>query len=353
MSFLSEIHYKNSLERSSGIDEYVEVTISPSDLARVADFQVVTYQRDGTVREILNVADYTPQLDPATGWFVFEMPTLITDPNNDVRDDEAEAVAFIDNAAANPVQLFVDIGGGTRDILAIEGPAMGQTSTNIPPSQGQRSIQFDAFGNRVDGPISQGSSTVCLTAGTMIETSEGPRPIESLQEGDLIRTANNGLQPLRAVFHRRIFGVDYRLDRSLWPVRITKGSLGFGLPERDMWVSQQHRMVISNVRFSLLFDEPQVFVRAKSLVASFPGVTVDSDLTEVTYYHLIFDQHEVIFAEGAQTESFHPGREAVCALDGPTRQELFRIFPALRVGEKRREADYQTIRSWELMAAVA
>lgn len=50
----------------------------------------------------------------------------------------------------------------------------------------------------------------------------------------------------------------------------------------------------------------------------------------VTYLHLLLDRHEVIFAEGAPTESFFPGPQAFDAMSAATLDSLFRAMPALR-----------------------
>jgi hypothetical protein len=55
-----------------------------------------------------------------------------------------------------------------------------------------------------------------------------------------------------------------------------------------------------------------------------------ADCASVTYLHLLFDRHEIIFAEGAATESFHPGHVGLKALSDASREDLFRCFPALR-----------------------
>jgi hypothetical protein len=62
------------------------------------------------------------------------------------------------------------------------------------------------------------------------------------------------------------------------------------------------------------------------MAAAFEDVFVDSSLSEVTYFHLVFDRHEVIFAEGAATESFHPGEEGVLNLSSEARTELFTLW---------------------------
>ena len=50
----------------------------------------------------------------------------------------------------------------------------------------------------------------------------------------------------------------------------------------------------------------------------------------MVYLHVMFDQHEVIYANGVPTESFHPGAESMDSIDAPAREELFQIFPELR-----------------------
>ncbi|MEJ6399080.1 Hint domain-containing protein [Yoonia sp. 208BN28-4] len=352
MAFISEIHYRNAIAGRTGVSEYVEVSVHPDDLSRLGDFTVATYQADGTVAASFNLATATGVIDPATGWTLFQITTRVTAPDNSLSAGEAEAVAFVD-AAANPqVQSFVDIGGGTTAITATEGPAAGATSVNIAAASGQ-SIQFDVYGNRIDGDLSEGSSVICLTGGTLIDTPDGPRVIDDLCVGDLVLTRDNGPQPIRMIHDRRLSGESYRQSRKLWPVCLQAGSLGFGLPRRNLRVSPQHRMLISHIRIGLLFGEDAVFARAKSLAASYEEIYVDSSLTEITYFHLVFDRHEVIFAEGAATESFHPGPEGIANLDADARAELFALFPELRYGARSFDADYPTLRSWELQAAVA
>ena len=201
--------------------------------------------------------------------------------------------------------------------------------------------------------MTESAPVICLTEGCLIATPGGETLIEDLEVGQLVETLSNGAQPIRMIYSRTLSGVDYRDDRRLWPVRIGQGALGFGLPRRDLWVSPQHRMVFRHIRIPLMFGEEAVFVKAKSLCAAFDNVRVDASRRAVTYFHLVFDRHEILFAEGAATESFHPGPAGIAALDPEAREELFAIFPELAVGGTRTEADLITLKSWELMSAVA
>ena len=97
---------------------------------------------------------------------------------------------------------------------------------------------------------------------------------------------------------------------------------------RDLMVSPQHRMLSRGYRAQLLFGESEVLVPAKSLVDEFQ-VTIDY-CGMVTYVHMLFDRHEMVIANGAESESFYPGDEGVSSLNEPARAELFRIFPELR-----------------------
>ena len=60
-----------------------------------------------------------------------------------------------------------------------------------------------------------------------------------------------------------------------------------------------------------------------------PGISIDTHCTAVTYIQLLFDQHEVIFANGAPCESLHTGPEAMKSISPAARAELFALFPEL------------------------
>lgn len=59
------------------------------------------------------------------------------------------------------------------------------------------------------------------------------------------------------------------------------------------------------------------------------GVEVVADLEPVEYFHFIFDQHEVVYANGAETESLFPGPEVVKMIGSAAIEELLLLFPQL------------------------
>ncbi|WP_425045778.1 Hint domain-containing protein [Primorskyibacter sp. S87] len=165
---------------------------------------------------------------------------------------------------------------------------------------------------------------ICFTPGTLIQTAGGSRPVEDLQPGDLIVTRDSGLQPLRWVGSRTV-----QAEGRFAPIRVGTSLLDGA--EAPLLVSPQHRLLWSGSRAQLLFGDREVLVAARHLL-DHPAVS-QLEGGEVTYLHLMFDRHEIVYANGAATESFYPGGQALGALSDPGREEMFALFPELRSHE--------------------
>ncbi|WP_114964729.1 Hint domain-containing protein [Alkalilacustris brevis] len=170
---------------------------------------------------------------------------------------------------------------------------------------------------------------VCFVAGTMILTPEGEVPVESLKAGDLVMTRDHGAQPIRWVGSATV-----PASETMAPVRIRAGALGEGLPSRDLRVSPQHRLLVSGPMLELTMGLDEALVPAKHLIND-STISRDRSERQVTYYHLLFDQHEIITSDGMPTESFHPGKWGVGVMEESARQELLRLFPELEHGADR------------------
>jgi hypothetical protein len=156
----------------------------------------------------------------------------------------------------------------------------------------------------------------------VIKTQIGESSIEELAAGDMVVTMDHGPQPIRWIgsSKRRAIG-------DMAPILIRKGALG---NTRDLRVSPQHRMLLSGWQAEVLFGEREVLATAKSLVNDHSNLREEGG--EVEYFHMLFDTHEIVYAEGAPSESFHPGPEGWKALDAPTRNEILELFPQLANG---------------------
>ena len=171
------------------------------------------------------------------------------------------------------------------------------------------------------------ADVTCFTAGTLIETDSGPVAIERLRVGDQVVTAD-GPKPVRWIGQSPVSSPQLLNNPNLFPIRITAGALGIGLPKRDLLVSRQHRMLVQSPIALRMFGTTDVLIHAIKLT-ELPGIYVEQSATEVTYYHMLFDAHQVVYAEGAPSESLYTGPEALKAISDEARDEVFALFPEL------------------------
>jgi hypothetical protein len=174
-------------------------------------------------------------------------------------------------------------------------------------------------GTNTDIGIVNVSSIPCFVAGTLIATELGQRNVESLELGDLIMTKDDGLQPLRWKGQRTVAAED-----DFAPIRICANTFG---QHDDLMVSPEHRVLIRDNLAKLLFGEQEVLVSAKELVN-------DRSVTrcvggEVTYVHLMFDRHQVVYSAGLATESFLLGPQTTKVFERKVIDEICTLFPEI------------------------
>jgi hypothetical protein len=216
---------------------------------------------------------------------------------------------------------LIEVGGGSQPLLMF--------LNEMPPRNCDLWIVHHTLGTV--GAVDRGqqqSGVICFTPGTRIRTQDGTRLIENLCEGDLVQTKDNGLQPLRWIGKRRMSGARLFAMPNLRPVRIAGGALGLEQPDGDLLVSPEHRMLIKGAAAHSLFNTSEVLVAAKDLING-KTITVDMQVREVTYIHVLLEQHQVLWANGLETESFHPASAAFATLDKNDRQRLLGECPEL------------------------
>lgn len=252
---------------------------------------------------------------------------------------------FLVGSAGDGVGDVVDGGTGGDDVDTLDltgsGPMriVGET-VDADGDSTSGTVEFlDGVGGDVIGTLqfTEIENIVpCFTPGTSIATPRGEVLVEDLMVGDKIITRDNGIQEIRWIGAKRMDGRELQNNPHLQPVLIQKGSLGNGLPERDMLVSPNHRMLVNNDRVALYFEENEVLVSAKHLVNPSVGVQSIASMG-TTYIHFMFDSHEVVLSNGAWTESFQPGDYSLKGIGNAQRNEIFELFPELQ-GEAGREA---------------
>ncbi|MCT4555883.1 MAG: Ig-like domain-containing protein [Pelagimonas sp.] len=257
-------------------------------------------------------------------------------------------------------------GGADRDVIRVTDAAAGTDDTVDGGSEGDdydildlsgvgtQDVDWrlvdtspDSNGNGIDGTVEflDGDGAVtgtmeffeieeivpCFTPGTLIATPQGERLVEDLQVGDRVITRDNGIQQIKWIGRKDLTGFDLARKPHFKPILIQKGALGNNLPEHDLLVSPNHRVLVANDKTALYFEEREVLVAAKHLVGQ-DGVDEVESLG-VSYIHVMFEQHEVILSNGAWTESFQPGDYTLKGIGAAQREEIFELFPELEQTE--------------------
>ncbi len=168
---------------------------------------------------------------------------------------------------------------------------------------------------------------VCLAAGTRVLTPTGDRAVETLKAGDLVVTMDRGVQPLRWVGSRRCGAKDLS-DPAKRPVRINAGALGDGTPASALVVSPEHRVMLSSSIARSMFGTEEVLVPAWRLL-ELPGIEIAHEVAEVQYFHLMFDRHELIFAQHAPVESVPATPSITADMSAEQVAELMDVFPEM------------------------
>jgi hypothetical protein len=170
---------------------------------------------------------------------------------------------------------------------------------------------------------------ICFGPGTWLATPAGPRAIDSLQPGDRVSTKDNGPQEVLWTGHRRLSGARLHAMPHLRPVRFRAGAMGIGQPDQDLIVSPQHRMLVRPGPARALFGTDEVLVAAEYLLNG-RSIAVDHQMREVTYFHVLLGRHNVIWANGLETESFHPAHMDLSTLNPDQFDALIGTLPDLQ-----------------------
>jgi len=241
------------------------------------------------------------------------------------------AYDLVDSGSGHRVSALHFGGDGTE-----QGAVHGIVST-VPMIAGQ-SYTFDTERDSDTQSNQYSDFVACFAEGTLIETEDGYVRVEDLHEGSCVLTMDNGVQPIRWIGRRTVQAVG-----AMAPVVISAGTVG---NTRNLVVSPEHRILVGGAKVEYHFGQDEVLVAAKFLcdgdrIYRRPG-------HEVTYYHFMFDSHQIVFAEGVPAESFLPGEASIGSFGAGAREELRKLFPELfRFGADVIEPARMMLRSFE------
>jgi hypothetical protein len=251
------------------------IKASPSSVLNLADGSVIG--------SILTAADAL--VDPHSAH-----PLLSGDSRTIV-----DVVAGSNQTMLNRVNTAVTPLQGLREAVAVERVSQGATANKFENGHGLDLLRANYTGLGLTHVVASALNDVsvpCYCRGTLIATERGERPVEEIATGDRILTIEGAYRPVKWVGRRSYQGRFVRGRKDILPICFKAGALGDDLPKRDLFVSPLHAMYLEGV-----------LITAGALVNEVNVVrTVDIDM--IDYFHIELESHNVIFAEGAASETF-------------------------------------------------
>lgn len=166
------------------------------------------------------------------------------------------------------------------------------------------------------------SDLLCISfvRGTMITLASGEqRAIEDLAIGDKVLTRDHGGQEIRWVGKATLRAVG-----AFAPVLIAAGTLG---NSGDLIVSQHHRMFLYQRQRKAGVPTSELLVQAKHLVDGERVFLREGGF--IDFFSLVFDHHEIIYAEGIPAESLMVNDATVSRLPAELSADVRARFPGL------------------------
>lgn len=259
-----------------------------------------------TVRRLLGAAVSGRRLDEA----------------DEIEADAEQSFTVTDGYAAYTVTL-VDLPDSPARLAMFSG--------RVPPRDTELWVVDRMLDTRRRSLLAEAPAVICFTRGTLIETPAGLRAVETLHPGERVLTRDDGAQEVVWTGGRRMSGARLYAMPELRPVRFRAGALGIGRPDADLLVSPQHRMLVQGPAARALFNEAEVLVAAADLVNG-GSVRIEQGLREVQYIHLLFERHQILCANGLESESFHPGASTLEMIEPAARAGLLALMPQLAGG---------------------
>lgn len=162
--------------------------------------------------------------------------------------------------------------------------------------------------------------------GTLVATEQGPVAVEDLVPGDRLKTRDGNVSAIRWIGSCTLDGS--ALVPEDYPLRIKADALGELRPVQDLIVGPRFRILTSHPGCAALFDSAEALAPVAEL---FDGDTILRlrPPEDFEFFNLMCDEHQIIEANGLDTETYHPGDYGVTVMSLEVQSHLRRLFPHL------------------------
>lgn len=221
---------------------------------------------------------------------------------------------------------------GLLTLMAPDADKVELLVIRLEPTGAHYALPLSAMAPRVDYTLLQVTGDpgrvrladwlcVAFARGTRITLSDGAQvPVEALEPGARILTRDHGAQPLRWVGRATL-----RAAGAFAPVVISRGTLGNA---GDLVVSQHHRIFLYQRGPERIGGRAELLVQARHLVDGARVHLRSGGFTD--WFSLVFDRHEIIYAEGIPAESLLVTEATLRRLPEELAQTVRAEFPGLR-----------------------
>ena len=264
---------------------------------------------------------------------IVEITNFDEDDDGAIRDDEDNPAGDYMNydAGAGSTSQFLDstvyynasvlLGDGSTismtlmvmqtqngDTFAVDLNGDDELENQAVQSITLNSVHTDGFGGYFTSSTINGASTVCFCEGTLIATPNGEVPVEQLNVGDLVHTLDHGSQPVIWITTTIVPNPGKNA-----PIIFPPGSLGMNAPAHALKVSPQHRMLVRSKIAQRIQGSSEVLIAAKDLLC-LKQVKKSLSFVQTKYVHFACQNHEIVYANGAEAETLLLGPMAAKTL---------------------------------------
>jgi hypothetical protein len=220
----------------------------------------------------------------AAGHLAFNTTTNGNATNNSLNNmGLGDSIEFIDKVITN-----VSYASNTLTLTTADS-----STYNIHITSFDSSVPAPDFILSTD-PITHRSEAevVCFLRGTRIRTPDGSKPVDLLLIGDQVLTADGQIRAVRWLWRQTVVTA-FADELRAYPIRIMAGALGEAVPQRDLFLSPDHAILLDGC-----------LVQAAALVNDTTIVRVKNPEPRFVYYHVELEDHALILAEGVASETF-------------------------------------------------